>query len=175
MNTPPASTLIIGVGNIYRSDDGVGICVVRRLREQVPSGVTILEESGEGAALLETWKGAAAVILVDAVQSGAPPGTIHRLDAHTAQIPSRFFHYSSHAISVAEAIELARALDVLPQRLLVYGIEGRNFAAGVGLSKEVEQAAAAVVAHMLDEVRALMAAGTQGANVSSCGGSSEHL
>jgi hydrogenase maturation protease len=156
MNTRPANLLILGVGNAYRSDDGIGIAVVRRLREQVPSEIKTLEETGEGTALLEAWKGARAVIVVDAVQSGAPPGTIYRLDAHNGQIPKQFFHYSTHAFSVAEAIELARALDLLPRRLIVYGIEGQFFIAGVGLSREVEQAGVTVVTRVLDESRTLL-------------------
>jgi hydrogenase maturation protease len=147
--------LIIGVGNSYRSDDGAGIVAAQRLREHAPEGVAVIEQSGEGTALLEAWKGASSVILIDAVHSGAPPGTIHRLDAHAAAIPSRFFHYSSHAFSVAEAVELARALGCLPPQLIVYGIEGENFAAGLGLSAAVERAVAGVASRLLDELCAL--------------------
>jgi Ni,Fe-hydrogenase maturation factor len=60
---------------------------------------------------------------------------------------------------VAEAVELARALKRLPPRLVVYGIEGRSFSAGVELSAEVEQAAAVVVARVLDEMRVFAEAG----------------
>src|SRR5271157_5764524 len=130
----------IGVGNEYRGDDGAGVAVARRLPAQFPCGVTILEESGEGAALIQAWEGAAWVMLVDAVRSGAPPGTIQRLDARTAPVPAGFFHYSTHAFSVAEAVELARSLERLPPQLIVYGIEGENFDAGVGLSSAVRQA-----------------------------------
>jgi hydrogenase maturation protease len=149
MTAGNSSVILIGIGNAYRSDDGVGIVVARRLREHVPAGVAILEASGEGAALLDAWTGAATVILVDAVQSGAPPGTIHRLDANSGPIPSRFFHYSTHSFSVAEAVELARALNQLPPRLIVYGIEGKNFADGESLSDEVERAAVRVAEQAL--------------------------
>src|SRR5271165_7198320 len=113
--------VVIGVGNEYRSDDGAGIAVARRLRERFPTGVTILEENGEGAALIDAWQGATRVMLVDAVRSGAPPGTIHRLDAQAAPLPAGFFHYSTHAFSVAEAVELARSLGQLPSHVTVYG------------------------------------------------------
>ncbi len=148
--------VIIGVGNEYRSDDGAGITVARRLRALFPAGVTILEESGEGTALMEAWQGAASVTLVDAVRSGAPAGTIHRLDARAAPLPMGFFHYSTHAFSVAEAVELARSLDQLPAHLIVYGIEGANFTAGVELSPVVEQAVEAVVERLSQEVRAVL-------------------
>ncbi len=153
MTSGQPSTVVIGVGNEYRSDDGAGIAVARRLRMLFPTGVTVLEESGEGAALIEAWKGATWVMLVDAVRSGAPPGTIHRLDARAAPVPTGFFHYSTHAFSVAEAVELARSLDQLPAHLIVYGIEGENFTAGVELSSAVKQAVEAVVERARIEVR----------------------
>ncbi len=145
-----SKTLVIGVGNIFRGDDGVGLVVARRVREAAPPGVTVLEQSGEGAALMEAWQGADFVILVDAVLSGAEPGTIHYFEAHQQTIPARFFHYSTHAFSVAEAVEMARVLDSLPPRLLLYGIEGKSFAAGRELSPEAAQSAGIVAAQILD-------------------------
>jgi hydrogenase maturation protease len=147
------SIVVIGIGNEYRGDDGVGIAVTRRLRERFLSKITVLEETGEGAALIDSWKGARWVMLVDAVRSGAPPGTIHRLDGRAAPVPTGFFHYSTHAFSVAEAIELARSLKQLPPHLILYGIEGENFAAGVGLSPVVEQAVENLVERVAIEVR----------------------
>ena len=151
--TAQPSIIVIGVGNEYRGDDGVGILVARRLQELFLAKINVLEKSGEGAALIDSWKGASWVMLVDAVHSGAPPGTIHRFDAHAAQIPTGFFHYSTHAFSVAEAIELARSLGQLPPHLIVCGIEGESFAAGVGLSHAVEQAIERVVGRAATEVR----------------------
>jgi len=159
MTAGQPSIVVIGVGNEYRGDDGAGVAVARRLRAQFATGVTILEESGEGAALIQAWQGAAWAMLVDAVCSGAPPGTIHRLDARAAPVPTGFFHYSTHAFSVAEAVELARSLDQLPPYLIVYGIEGENFAAGVGLSTAVKQAVEAVVELAAKEVREAYATG----------------
>lgn len=136
------STLVIGIGNLYRRDDAVGLIVARRLKEKNLDHVEVLEMSGEGAALIEAWRGAEKVILIDAVRSGAEPGTIFRFEAHRQPIPTEFFHYlSTHAFSVAEAIELARTLNKLPPCLIVYGIEGKNFEAGEGLSREIELAA----------------------------------
>jgi hydrogenase maturation protease len=139
--------LIIGVGNEFRRDDGVGIAVVRRLQGQTPAGVSILESSGEGAALMQAWAEHPAVFLVDAVDSGVPPGKFIRLEAE--QLPSRCLHESTHAFGVAAAVALARALNQLPPRLLVYGIAGKDFCAGVGLSAEAEAGVGAVVGEIL--------------------------
>ena len=99
---------------------------------------------GEPVGLIEDWTGADAVIVIDAVSSGAPPGTIHRLDPLSEPIPAGLSQGSTHAFGLAETIELARALDRLPARLLVYGIEGGCFDAGDQLSPPVRAAVDAV-------------------------------
>jgi hydrogenase maturation protease len=152
MSSQQSRTLIIGIGNEYRGDDAAGLRVARCLKQQAREDVTVLEQSGEGATLMETWKEADAVILIDAVQSGAKAGTMHRLDAHTQTVPAALFHCSTHGFSVAEAIELARVLGELPRRLLVYGIEGKNFTAGNELSGEVERAVYDVVKRVIREL-----------------------
>ncbi len=143
MNRHPI--LIIGIGNPYRGDDAVGVRIAQDIMKKLPDRVNVIEQSGEGISLMESWKDANTVILIDAVSSGGKPGTIYQLDAHKQPIPAEFFHYSTHAFGVAEAIELARALKQLPPHLIVYGIEGKSFETGVGLSPEVEKAAQEVV------------------------------
>jgi hydrogenase maturation protease len=145
-------TLVIGIGNEFRGDDAFGLVVARRLQERRLDHLTVLEQSGEGAALMEAWKGFENVILIDAVQSGAEPGTVFRFEAHTQRIPTQFFHYSTHAFSVAEAIELARALNQLPPRLVVYGIEGRNFETGTELSPTINDGVKRVVERIKQEI-----------------------
>ncbi len=94
---------------------------------------------------MDCWVGAENVLVIDAVRSGSTPGKIHRIDATQIRVPSEFFHYSSHAFGVAEAIEMARVLGQLPPKITVVGIEGKDFSEGMGLSEEVELAAKAAV------------------------------
>lgn len=155
MSTQSAPVLVIGIGNVYRGDDGTGIVAVRQLKDQLPPGVGVLEESGEGTSLMEAWKDADLVILIDAIRSGAPSGTVYRLDAHAEEIPAKLFLCSSHAFGVAEAVDLARALNQLPRSLIVYGIEGQNFQAGEVLSLPVEEAIRAAVLQVLLEVNGI--------------------
>jgi hydrogenase maturation protease len=140
-----SAILVIGVGNEYRGDDAVGLLVARRVQELGLENVKAIEESGEGAHLIEAWKGAETVIIVDAVSSASTPGNVHRFDATAQEIPSKFFRHSSHAFSVAEAVELARTMRQLPSHLIVIGIEGQSYEAGVGLSPVVKQAVEEVV------------------------------
>lgn len=136
----PGRVLIIGVGNPFRGDDAAGLLVARRLKEMGLDSSAVIEHSGEGASLMETWKGARAVILIDAVSSGSEPGTIHKLNPVQKPLPAPMFHGSTHAFSLPDAIEMARALNELPPHLLVFGIEGLNFQAGAGLSPQVSNA-----------------------------------
>ncbi|WDT75607.1 MAG: hydrogenase maturation protease [Candidatus Manganitrophus sp.] len=143
---------IIGIGNDYRRDDAAGRIVAQRFKMRAPPDVEIFEETGEGTALLEAWRGAEDVFLIDAVQSGAPPGTLHPIDVWTQPLPASLFRHSTHAFGIAEAVELARVLHQLPPRLIIYGIEGERFDAGVGLSPAVEKAVAEVEARLRQEI-----------------------
>ena len=134
--------MVIGVGNEFRHDDAAGLEVVQGLRARAgAAGIALGEQEGETLALLEQWDGTDAVVLVDAIRSGVPPGTIHRVEVTSQAIPASLrSSTSTHAVGIGEAIELARTLDRLPGRVLVYGVEGRRFDAGRGLSQEVEAA-----------------------------------
>jgi len=145
--------LVIGIGNLYRRDDAVGIEILRRLQGNVPFGVTLLEATGEGTALLDAWRGFDEVYVCDAVSSDAPAGHIYRLDAVAEPVPRAFFNYSTHAFALAEAVEMARALGELPRRLVIYGIQGETFAAGRGLSTALDLAADVVAAQLREELR----------------------
>ncbi len=140
--------LLIGVGNEYRRDDGVGLLIARELKSKNLPKTAVFEKSGEGASLMETWQGAQRVFLFDAVSSGGEEGKIHRFEAHLEPIPKNFFNYSTHAFSVAEAVELARALHQLPPTLVVYGVEGKNFQEGIGVSSRIKESAQKVIAEV---------------------------
>ena len=134
--------ILIGVGNGWRGDDGAGLAVARRVRELAPAGVEVREVEGDATALVDVWWGAGHVVVVDAAQSGAAPGTVRRFDVGSQPLPARSLRSSTHAFGVADAVELARSLDRLPGRLDVYAIEGVSFVAGDSLSPSVERAVA---------------------------------
>ena len=98
------------------------------------------EVIGEGSRLMEIWRGCDCVVLLDAVMRQGQPGRIFHLRACDQSIPSDFFKYSSHAFSVAEAIELSRVLDTMPKMIEIFGIEGDDFGYGDTLSETVASA-----------------------------------
>lgn len=130
---------VIGIGNEFRSDDGLGIWLVRELQKRnalVPAA-TYFEASGEGSALMEIWSDFDNVIIFDAVMKHHEPGKVTHLVAEKDRIPSDVFNYSSHAFSLAEAIELSRVLGQLPSRMDIFGVEGQCFSHGLQLSDQV--------------------------------------
>jgi hydrogenase maturation protease len=132
--------VVIGVGNEFRGDDAAGLMVARRLRERAVPQAVVLESEADPAGLMEAWMGAATAIVVDTVVSGAQPGTVQRFDVSAEPLPATLVASSTHSLGVAEAIELARALQRLPRRIIVYGIEGSSFSAGAALHPTVERA-----------------------------------
>jgi hydrogenase maturation protease len=145
-------TVVIGVGNRLRGDDGAGVAVAQRLRDRVPPGIEVVSCDEEPSRLMDAWEGADSAVLVDTVSSGAPAGTLHRFEAGDEAIPAHTFRSSTHAIGIAETIELARALGRLPRRVRVYGIEAGGFTTGAELTSAVEAAVVSLVAAVLREL-----------------------
>lgn len=148
MSTSSGECRIVGCGNPERGDDAAGVLAARRLREL---GANAVEHSGEGLALMESWLGCDSVILIDAVITGAPPGAITVWNGNLSPITGHTRGCTTHAFGVAEAVEMARILDRLPRRLLVYGIEGRKFELGSAPSPEVAKAVERLVQQLLQQ------------------------
>lgn len=145
---------VIGVGNEYRHDDGVGWAVVSRLADRaeerpLPSGTALLVCDGDPARLITLWEGADLAVVVDAAHSHpGHPGRVHRLELNDGRLSQRAGATSSHGLGLGEAVELARELDRLPGHLVVYAVEGADISVGTGLSAPV----AAVVEPLADRI-----------------------
>ncbi len=138
--------LVIGIGNDFRRDDGCGREVARRLRERFPEVATIVECDGEVAHLLGLWRSRRRVIVVDAIRSGSPAGTVRRIVPRGDDLMRATRGAgSTHGLSLAQALGLADALGRRPDRFELIGIEGADYEVGPGLSPEVEAAAERVV------------------------------
>lgn len=145
--------LIVGAGNEFRSDDGVGPLVAKKLGQLFHDRVRIRRCIKDGTELLELCKGHKCVYLIDAVKSGCAPGKIFRFDANRDVLSREAFScYSTHAFNVAEAVELARSMGCLPEKLVVYGIEGKCFDEGPDFSDEVKSVIAEVIIRIKREI-----------------------
>jgi hydrogenase maturation protease len=154
---PGPRTVVVGVGNELRHDDGAGPEVIARLRALQPgdaglSSVTLALSDGEPGRLIDLWEGASLAVVIDAVRdSRLPPGHTWRL-APAALADMADSAASSHGIGLGDTVELARALGRLPARLTVLAVVGRDFGFGAGLTAEV----AAAVAELVDQVREIV-------------------
>ena len=147
------STLVVGVGNAMRGDDAVGLEVARLLEGTLSPTVSLRLCEGEPVALLDMWTGCERVVLVDAMVSGAEPGTVRTFDAVASPLPPELSGTSTHLLGVGEAIELARTLDRLPRRIDVFAIEAARLDAGEPLSAPVAAAAMVVATSIREALR----------------------
>ena len=159
MSTAAERVAVIGAGNRWRRDDAVGLEVAARLRAL---GIDARDAEGEAVELIDLWEGAGSAIVVDAASSGAGPGTVHRIEAASEPVPGALSSHSTHTLGIAEAVELARALGRLPERVLLIAVEGSDFRAGQGLTPAVEAAVEGVVEAVAQEVARASPAGATG-------------
>ena len=138
-----ASTLVVGLGNPILGDDGVGWRVAESMRARLNDpDVEVLCLSLGGLALMEHLAGYRRVIIVDAMTSGAPTGTLHRMTAREMDELSVQHTASVHDLSLSAALALGRELGLeLPEEIQMVGVEARpEFEFGETLSAAVAAA-----------------------------------
>ena len=143
--------LLLGIGNPDRTDDGVGPHVVQAATD-LPDDVKTLVLDGEPARIVEAWRGAELAVVVDAVRTGARPGTLHRVSSQrlVEELPSAV---SSHGTGLREAVALGRLLQRLPEHLLVIGVEAGDVSHGFELTSPVAAAVPMAVEMARNEFR----------------------
>lgn len=154
------AALVVGLGSRDRGDDAVGPVVADAVAALVGPEVRVAEHE-DPTALLDLFGEHDVVVVVDAVRSGSPPGTVRAWDVGVAPVPTDAWAATgrggTHAFGLATAVELARALHRLPHRVVVIGVDGACFDLGVPLSDPVAAAvptAVAEVRSVLEEVGA---------------------
>ncbi|MEY3122296.1 MAG: hydrogenase maturation protease [Nitrosomonas sp.] len=145
--------LIVGIGNRHRGDDAIGCILAERLGEQRNPEYRIIIHDGEPASLMAQWAGCDEVILLDAVRSGRQPGTLIKLDLVSERLPQTFFHCSTHAFGITEAVELSRAMGTLPKKLVFYGIEAQTFDSGAPVSDTIAQQLDTILITIVTDLR----------------------
>lgn len=126
--TVERGTVIIGMGNPLLSDDGIGIAVANAVAERLRHcmNLSVAELHTGGIRLMEAMAGFKRAVVVDAMLSGASPGTVRRFDP--ADFVTTKNTFSSHDTDFATAYNLGRMVGVLlPEQLSFWGIEVREF------------------------------------------------
>lgn len=149
-------TLVLGVGNILLQDEGVGVQVVQELqrRFQPPAGVEFLDGGTTGMGLIEDIAGKDALIIVDAVQTGAPPGTLVRLDGD--EVPAFLQQrLSPHQLGLCDVLALLTLLGQKPARLTLLGVTPQSMELSLTLSDVIKARALALVEQVAAELAAM--------------------
>ncbi|MBI5968513.1 MAG: HyaD/HybD family hydrogenase maturation endopeptidase [Deltaproteobacteria bacterium] len=144
---------IIGVGNLLLKDEGVGVQVARELQKNdLPSGVEVFDGGVAGIGLLDYFREASKVLLIDAADMNLKPGAVVRFtpeDVREEKIGPRF---SSHDVGLLEILRLAKALEQCPQEVVIIGIQPKEISWGTDLSPEVQASVPRAIEAVLKEI-----------------------
>lgn len=130
-------TLVLGVGNPFRRDDGIGPAVIRCLQSETDlEGIELLDGGTDGLSLLEYIKGYKNVLIVDAVDMGMIPGEVRTFSPEEAKLTIQADTLSTHGFGLAEVIGLMETLQI-QSKLSIIGIQVKDITFGEGMSPEV--------------------------------------
>ncbi len=137
--------IILGLGNLIRSDDGVGIHAVHRLLKdhRIPEDVEVLDGGTLGLQLLPAIEEATHILAIDAIRAGATPGTVLRFDiSDIAPLPGT---PSVHQIGFADLLAALRLLEKFPEQMILLGVQPEETGWGDQLSATVAAALPALI------------------------------
>ncbi len=147
--------VIAALGNPLMGDDGAGAAVLEELRRRGAANTARLCDVGAaGVDLLLELEEAPALVMLDAMSSDDPPGTVRVFSGEEIFAYAARRGGGSHQPSLTDTLRLARQLALLPPRIALVGIAARQFEFGAGLSPEVAAAvpeAAALAARLMEE------------------------
>jgi hydrogenase maturation protease len=144
--TARPSILIMGVGNILLSDEGVGVHVVRAMQKmKLPDNVELLDGGTASMSFLDNLSSREKVIIIDAVKGNDKPGTIYRFTPSDITTQKEMVT-SLHQIGILDSLNMAQFLGAAPQNVIIYGIEPKELDWGMSLSSEI----AAVIPRVIE-------------------------
>lgn len=144
--------LILGVGNLLLTDEGIGIHAVRKLLEMegLPEDLEIVDGGTAGLNLLYYLEGVDRLVIIDAVETGGPPGTLVRLAGD--KIPAYMaLKISPHEITLPDFLAAARLRDLYPKEVIVWGMQPQSLDVGVELSPPLAAMLDSLVDHVVGE------------------------
>ena len=129
--------VVIGLGNLLLSDEGIGIHLIRKLSEhqdKFPS-VEFIDAGTGGMNVLHLIANRKKAVIIDCVKMGKKPGTIKRFEPTDVQTTKKMTHFSLHEADILRIIELSRQLGECPNKIVIFGIEPESLELGQKLSK----------------------------------------
>jgi hydrogenase maturation protease len=154
VDQPSANTLVLGVGNLLLSDEGVGLRVMERLAAMydLPEGVQILDGGTLGLDLLYYLEGVENLLIVDAVEMGKEPGTLLRLEGD--EVPSFLsIKMSPHQIGIPDMLFAAKLKDLYPRNVVLWGVQPAMLDTGLELSPAVAAQVDVLVSKVVEQLK----------------------
>ncbi len=151
-------TVILGVGNILRSDEGVGVHIVKELERFTVNGsrFTVIDGGTLGIDLIPFIENADKLIIVDAVKDGGKPGTVYKFrreDIHDTRYTIHDTRYSLHQINLIDTLNIMEIQNKLPKETVIIGVEPKNLGWGEELSEEIKKRIPEIKTLLEKEVR----------------------
>jgi hydrogenase maturation protease len=144
--------LILGVGNLLLSDEGVGVHVAQEMMQMdLPPAVQVVEGGTEGFGLINVIVQADRMILIDAVKGGGQPGSIYRFTIEDCPPYPDLLKSSVHQISILEVINLSSLIGSTPQTTII-GVEPKSLEMGMQLSPQIEAKIPRIIQMIQEEV-----------------------
>jgi hydrogenase maturation protease len=151
--TTVAQKLVLGIGNILLHDEGVGVYAARAMQQvKLPEDVEVVDGGTSGADLVEVIADRPLVIVIDAMKSKEPPGTIYRFTDDDLIANSEAI-ISIHEFGLVETLLMARQLKCAPKQVIIFGVQPANITPGEGMTKEVANAVPKVIQAVMEELR----------------------
>jgi hydrogenase maturation protease len=145
--------VILGIGNILLSDEGIGVHVANELfKRTLPENVSVVEGGTDGFRLLNVITEADRLIIIDAVRGGSESGSLYRFDIDDVKSCPSGFKTSVHQIGILEVIDLSGLIGKTPDTTII-GIEPKSLEMGMELSPEIREKIPRIIELVLDEVR----------------------
>ena len=144
--------LILGVGNLLLSDEGIGVHVAQKMMQmELPPEVHVVEGGTDGFGLVNVILEADHMILIDAVKGGGQPGSIYRFNIDDCPPFPDLFKTSVHQISILEVINLSSLIGSTPQTTII-GVEPQSLEMGMELSPQIEAKIPKIIQMIQEEV-----------------------
>lgn len=151
--SPPKRIVILGIGNILLSDEGIGVHVANELaKTELPPEVSVVEGGTDGFRLLNVITEADRLIIVDSLRTGAEPGTIYRFDVGDVRCCPSGFKTSVHQIGILEVIDLSGLIGKTPHTTVI-GVEPKSLEMNMELSQEIREKIPKIIELVMDEMK----------------------
>jgi hydrogenase maturation protease len=154
VQSPKKDVVVIGLGNVLLSDEGIGVHLVRRLsgRQEEFTSIEFVDAGTAGMSLLHLIANRKKAVIIDCAQMDAEPGAIRRFTADEVKSIKKLSHYSLHEVDILQVINLSKQLGECPNDVVFFGIQPETLAPCRNLSKTLSDRIGTYIADICKEL-----------------------